>query len=144
MYTHCFKYCYILSTIANKHFSGNVIAMGKSARDVIASLPKEVQMKGITKNGIMNELTKAGFGSKKTMKRTLELIVSAMVQSDLSTNEEGDILYWSPYWPHAYKTPIGNKLDTSRICAIYYNDLKDPRHNVPLRVDGRRDQWILE
>ena len=92
----------------------------------------------------MTALAIAGFGVKKQNKRTKELITSAMLQSDGSRNEAGEILFWSPHWPWTYKTPIGKKLDAKRICAIYYDDQNDPRHEVPLRVDGRENAWLLE
>lgn len=118
--------------------------MGKSAKDVIASVPKETQIRGVTRKDVLTMLTLAGYGVKKTEKRTKELLVSAQLQTDGTKNDNGDLLFWSPYWPMAWKAPIGKKLDTSRICAVYYDEDKDPRHNYPLRVDGRQSAWFLE
>lgn len=115
--------------------------MSKSAKDVIASVPKEMQIKGMTRAEILTAFTMAGYGVKKAIKRTKELIVSAQLQSDGTTDEGGRMLFWSPYWPYAWKTPIGSKLRADLICAVEYYD---PRHEVPIRADGRENAWLLE
>jgi hypothetical protein len=118
--------------------------MGRNAKDVIANVSKDKQIRGMTKEEIQTELLMAGYGVKKIAKRTNELIVSAQLQSDLTHDEHGKILFWSPMWPWAWKSPIGKKLDATLICAVYYDEIRDPRHNYPLRADGRKDAWILE
>ena len=82
----------------------------------------------------------AGYGLKRAKKNVLELIVSARLQSDLSTDEHGRILFWAPEWPMAYLCPIARKLDPKRVGSVYY---ADPRHMILKRADGREDAWQL-
>ena len=51
--------------------------MGRNAKDVIANVSKDKQIRGMTKEEIQTELLMAGYGVKKIAKRTNELIVSA-------------------------------------------------------------------
>lgn len=115
--------------------------MTKTVTGVISSISKEKQIRGMTRDEFEVEFMMAGYGLKRAKKNVLELIVSARLQTDLTTNERGAILFWAVEWPMAWKSPIAHKLDTQRIGAVYYTD---PRHMILKREDGKVDMWKLE
>ena len=129
----------ILFTPIPNHFPG--ANMTKTVSGVIASIPRDKQIRGMTREEFEVAFMLAGYGLKRAKKNVLELIASARIQSDLSTNGKGAILFWAVEWPAVYLSPIAKKLDPKRIGAVYY---ADPRHMIIKRSDGRVDAWNLQ
>lgn len=113
--------------------------MAKTVRNVMSSVSKEKQLKGMTLGEIRTEFMLAGYGVTKATKRTKELLESAQIQTDGRRNENGGLVFFCIYWPFTYTARILN-LDLSRVCAVEY---LDARHNELRRIDGKVNAWDL-
>lgn len=115
--------------------------MTKTVTGVIASIPRDKQIGGMTKGELEVAFMLAGYGLKRAKKNVLELIASARLQTDMTCNAKGETLYWAVEWPMVYLSPVAKKLDPKRIGAVYYSD---PRHMIIKREDGRENAWVVE
>lgn len=110
--------------------------MAMTVTNVMASVPTARQYTGMTKDEIVATFMMAGYGITKAEKRTNELIMSAQLQTDGSTNDKQQLLFWSVFWPYSSVA-----CDMKRIGAIKY---EDPRHTRLSRMDGKNCFWYLE
>ena len=111
--------------------------MAKTVRNVMSSVSKDKQIAGMTMEEIRTEFMKAGYGVTKTNKRSLELLVSAQLQTN-GALRNGRPVYYCIYWPFAYDV---FPFDLDRVGTIEY---VDPRHTILRRLDGRENAWLLE
>lgn len=109
--------------------------MAMTVTNVMASIPVTKQTVGMTKDEIIATFMMAGYGLTKAEKRTNELLMSAQLQTDGSTDNNNKLLYWSIFWPYS-----GMVCDMSRVGAVRY---EDPRHTRLVRLDGQPIYWYL-
>ena len=109
--------------------------MAKTVRNVMFAVPKEKQISGMTLEEIRTAFLLAGYGGTKAIKRTKELMASALIQYTGEENDKGEMLFYSVYWPFASK-----KVDYSRVGSFEY---LDNRHTMLVRKDRLVQAWDL-
>ena len=95
--------------------------MARNVRDVLRSVDRDTQERGITKKETIQLFLKNGYGDRRALRRTNEVIVGCQLQliMDKDTdepvkNEAGEPLFTCVRWPYA-RHPSDIRLVTATV-----------------------------